>query len=70
MAPVNGAKNMPRLRRSSSTELQTGSLESSQVRASGRRKPSVQDPAKFFRAIVEIERVRGLRVHPESPTMH
>jgi hypothetical protein len=31
---------------------------------------SVQDPDMFFRAILELERVRGLRVHSESPTVH
>jgi hypothetical protein len=29
-----------------------------------------RDPMKFVRAMAEIERLRGLRVHPESPTLH
>ncbi len=29
-----------------------------------------RDPLKFVRAMAEIERVRKLRVHPESPTLH
>lgn len=59
---------MPRLRRATSafptaeTELQPRPVEPSP--RSGR------DPNKFVRAIVELERVRGLRVHPESPTIH
>jgi hypothetical protein len=31
---------------------------------------SVRDPIIFVRAIAEIERVRGVRVHSESPTLH
>jgi len=31
---------------------------------------SLRDAARFLREIIEIERVRGLRVHPESPTRH
>jgi hypothetical protein len=29
-----------------------------------------RDPMKFVRVMAEIERLRGLRVHPESPTQH
>jgi hypothetical protein len=29
-----------------------------------------RDPMKFVRVMAEIERLRGLRVHPESPTLH
>jgi hypothetical protein len=64
---------MPRLRRASlSSELPTAENESPQlqlqpVEPSPR---SVRDPDKFFRAIVELERVRGLWVHPDSPTVH
>jgi len=64
---------MPRLRRSTlSAEVQAPELESPQLQLQPVKssRPSLQDPAKFFRAIVEIERVRGLRVHPESPTVH
>jgi hypothetical protein len=64
---------MPRHRRTKlSAELPTTQSESAQlqlqpVEPSPRR---VQDPDKFLRAIIELERVRGLRVHPESPTIH
>jgi hypothetical protein len=29
-----------------------------------------RDPMKFVRAMSEIECLRGLRVHPASPTLH
>lgn len=29
-----------------------------------------RDPMRFVRVMAEIERLRGLRVHPESPTLH
>ncbi len=64
---------MPRLRRAaSSSEFQTPQTESPQsgLQSIDPRPRSVQDPDTFFRAIVELERVRGLRVHPESPTVH
>ena len=62
---------MPRLRRSNlSSEFPTAQLESPQLRPAEQSRPGLQDPAMFFRAIVEIERLRGLRVHPESPTRH
>ena len=64
---------MPRLRRSTlSSEFETAELESPQLQLQPVKtsRGSLQDPAKFFRAIAEIERVRGLRVHPESPTVH
>jgi hypothetical protein len=62
---------MPRLRRNSlSAELQTVERESVQRCPAEARRSSLRDPARFFRAIAELERARGLRVHPESPTMH
>jgi hypothetical protein len=62
---------MPRLRRSSlSSEFSTAELDSAQLQSVETGQRNLKDPAKFFRAIVEIERVRGLRVHPESPTRH
>jgi hypothetical protein len=62
---------MPRMRRSSlSSEFPTDQPDSPQPQPVEADERSLQDPAKFFRAIVEIERVRGLRVHPESPTRH
>jgi hypothetical protein len=64
---------MPRLRRSKlSSEFPTAQTESAQLQLQP-VEPSprnVQDPDKFFRAIVELERVRGLWVHPDSPTVH
>jgi hypothetical protein len=60
---------MPRLRRATlSSELPTAQIESSRPVEPGPR--SVLDPARFLLAIIELERVRGLRVHPESPTRH
>jgi hypothetical protein len=35
---------------------------------SGSRNP--RDSAEFLLAVIELERARGLRVHPESPTRH
>ncbi len=64
---------MPRLRRAaSSSEFPTAQTKSRQLQLQPvELSPlSVQDPEKFFHAIVELERVRGLRVHPESPTVH
>jgi hypothetical protein len=29
-----------------------------------------RDPMKFVRVMAEIERLRRVRVHPESPTLH
>ena len=63
--------NMPRLRKPSpSSEFQPDRLEFVEVQQAGTRRRSVGDPVTFFRAIAEIERLRGLRVHPESPTRH
>ncbi len=64
---------MPRNRRSTlSSEFPTARVKSRQLQVRpvqpGRR--SLQDPARFLLAIVELERARGLRVHPESPTVH
>jgi hypothetical protein len=65
---------MPRLRRRAtlSSEFPTTQTESPrlQLQPVEPNPRSVQDPDKFFRAIVELELVRGLRVHPESPTLH
>ena len=64
---------MPRLRRATlSSEFPTAQTESPQLRLHPVEPSprSVQDPDMFFRAIVEIERVRGLWVHSESPTLH
>jgi hypothetical protein len=60
---------MPRLRRATlSSELPTAQIESSRPVEPGPR--SVLDPARFLLAIIELERARGLCVHPESPTRH
>ena len=64
---------MPRLRRATlSSELSTAQIESQQPQTrpveTGSR--NALDPARFLLAIIELERTRGLRVHPESPTKH
>ena len=61
---------MPRLRRATpSAEFQTESRQLQlQPVVSGSRNP--RDSAEFLLAVIELERVRGLRVHPESPTRH
>lgn len=62
---------MPRLRRTTlSSELPTAQVESPASRAAETSPHSVLDPARFLLAIIELERVRGTRVHPESPTRH
>ena len=63
---------MPRLRRVTSSEFPTAQPESPQLqlRSVEPDPRSLHDPDMFFRAIVELERARGLRVHPESPTLH
>lgn len=66
---------MPRRRPTTTTlssEFPTAHYESSQLqlRAVEPSRKSLRDSARFLRAIIEIERVRGLRVHPESPTRH
>jgi hypothetical protein len=67
---------MPRTRRPSAFPLdrvdsppsQLGIILSSETRADCTR--TSRDPMKFVRVMAEIERLRGLRVHPESPTQH
>jgi hypothetical protein len=62
---------MPRLRRATlSSEFPAAQVESSQPRTAETSARSVLDPARFLLAIIELERARGLRVHPESPTRH
>jgi hypothetical protein len=62
---------MPRLRRAtSSAEFPTTQTESAQLQPVETNPRSVQDPDTFFRAIVELERVRGLWVHAETLTLH
>jgi hypothetical protein len=64
---------MPRLRRATlPSEFPTPQTETPQsgLQSIDPSPRSVRDPDMFFRAIVELERVRGLRVHPESPTVH
>jgi hypothetical protein len=62
---------MPRLRRPSlSSEFQTAPVEQLRLEPIGPTVRSVRDPVEFLLAVVELERVRGLRVHPESPTRH
>ena len=70
---------MPRTRRPSAFRLdqidsppsQLGIILSSDTRSVATDTPRTsRDPMKFIRAMAEIERMRGLRVHPESPTLH
>jgi len=70
---------MPRTRRPSAFPLdrvdsppsQLGIILSSETRTAGAECPRTShDPTKFVRVMAEIERLRGLRVHPESPTLH
>jgi hypothetical protein len=64
---------MPRLRRAtSSSEFPTTEVESQQLRLQPIEPSprSVRDSAEFLLAVIELERVRKLRVHPESPTRH
>ena len=65
---------MPRLRRRAtlSSEFPTTQTESQQLRLQPvePNPRSVQDPDKFFRAILDLELARGLCVHPESSTLH
>jgi hypothetical protein len=70
---------MPRTRRPSAFPLdrvdsppsQLGIILSSETRTVAADCPRTsRDPMKFVRVMAEIERLRGLRVHPESPTLH
>ncbi len=69
---------MPRTRRSSafrideieSPQSRLGLILSSEPRAAVDYPRMSSDPLKFVRVMAEIERRRGLRVHPESPTLH
>jgi hypothetical protein len=69
---------MPRTRRPSAFRLdqidsppsQLGIILSSETRSVTDTPLTSHDPVKFIRAMAEIERTRGLRVHPESPTLH
>ena len=64
---------MPRLRRTAlSSEFSTVQVESRELRLQPIEPSprSVRDSAEFLLAVIELERVRGLRVHPESPTKH
>lgn len=62
---------MPRLRRNTlSSEFQTAEVEQLGLRPVEVSPRSLRDSAEFLLAIIELERVRKLRVHPESPTRH
>ena len=61
---------MPRLRRATLSEIPAEQTESPQLALQPVEPRPLHDPERFFRAIVELERMRGLRVHPESPTIH
>jgi hypothetical protein len=61
---------MPRRRRAAKLQtVETGSRQL-QLRSVGSSPRNVRSPERFIRAIMELERVRGLRVHPESATIH
>ena len=69
---------MPRTRRPSafpldrvdSSSSQLAIIVSSEAPAAADGPRTSRDPMKFVRVMAEIERLRGLRVHPESPTLH
>jgi hypothetical protein len=69
---------MPRTRKPSAFPLdhvnsppsQLGLILSSEAPRAGDCPRTSYDPMKFVRVMAEIERLRGLRVHPESPTLH
>ena len=69
---------MPRTRKPSAFPLdhidsppsQLGLLLSSEAPGTSEYPRTSHDPMKFVRVMAEIERLRGLRVHPESPTLH
>jgi hypothetical protein len=58
------------LDRVDSPPSQLGIILSSEMRAVADCPRTSRDPMKFVRVMAEIERLRGLRVHPESPTLH
>jgi hypothetical protein len=69
---------MPRTRKRSAFPLdrvtsppsQLGLILSAETPRAGDCPRTSCDPVKFVRVMAEIERLRGLRVHPESPTLH
>jgi len=64
---------MPRLRRTTLSSLfETAQVESPQLQLEPVEQTprNLRDSAEFLLAIIELERARGLRVHPESPTRH
>jgi len=71
---VNGSlTTMPRLRRTTLSSLfESAQVESSQLQLQPVEQTprNLRDSAEFLLAIIELERKRGLRVHPESPTKH
>jgi len=62
---------MPRVRRlRPELELATDRTGPGEMQGADALLRRSQNLAAFVRAIVEIEQVKGLPVHPESPTMH
>jgi len=61
---------MPRIRKPPSSDFPGDRLAVQTVQATGEPRRASRDPLMFFRVIAEIERERGLPVHPESPTKH
>jgi len=58
------------LDRVNSPPSQLGLILSSEAPSARDCPRTSRDPMKFVRVMAEIERLRGLRVHPESPTLH
>ena len=78
-APGIGRLQMPRTRRPSafpvdrvdSPPSRLGIILSSDTQTVAADCPRTsRDPMKFVRVMAEIERLRRVRVHPESPTLH
>jgi hypothetical protein len=69
---------MPRARKPSRSAFLDDYIRAPEPRLAQASEPLVasdcartsRDPLKFVRVMAEIERVRKLRVHPESPTLH
>jgi hypothetical protein len=69
---------MPRTRKPSAFPLdhidgpqsRLGLILSSETPGAADGPRTSRDPMRFVRMMAEIERLRGLRVHPESPTLH
>jgi hypothetical protein len=68
-----GKTPMPRIRKPSAFPTQpihSPELRLAPVSAMPATDRASGDPLRFFRVMAEIERLRGLPAHPESPTRH